>query len=359
MAEVNAPRESIGGSGIVIDDALSMQPDAALASRSSQYSLETPFRLLLIVHRIGETLEEVHFVQASPLDIFDFAFEAKEGLEMLRSLPLHSHDFYELMISLEGDTFQNIEYRRHFYPEGCACLMNRSIRHQEEYEGDQSVVFLQLSRSYLQQLLSRPSYFVEDESLAMEELGAFIQSGGDLHDEGRNCIDFKPAGAKGQAAKHVGRILDDIMLELLSPRVGSSRRVDAWMLELFETLFADSSYEKNPVSFGNKTERELFDEVSSILVARHGRASRHELVERLHYSGDYLYKVVRKFTGLSLSEYGMKICMEEAARMLRADGVTVREVMVALGFSNQTQFYNAFRRFYGTSPAKWRRALPG
>ena len=96
--------------------------------------------------------------------------------------------------------------------------------------------------------------------------------------------------------------------------------------------------------------------VGRSLISHHGRMPRRALVEELHYSGDHLYKVVRKFTGLSLSELGMKICMEEAGRMLR-DGASVGEVMRSLGFSNQTQFYNAFRRFWGTSPAKWRKAV--
>ncbi|MFN7778571.1 MAG: helix-turn-helix transcriptional regulator [Betaproteobacteria bacterium] len=47
---------------------------------------------------------------------------------------------------------------------------------------------------------------------------------------------------------------------------------------------------------------------------------------------------------------------EEAARLLRAGALPLVRVAERLGYAEQASFTRAFRRWYGTSPAAWRRA---
>lgn len=60
----------------------------------------------------------------------------------------------------------------------------------------------------------------------------------------------------------------------------------------------------------------MFEEITKYIKERNGRVSRQELTEAFHYSENYIYKVVRKYTGMGVFDYGMTFCLKEAARML-------------------------------------------
>ena len=87
-----------------------------------------------------------------------------------------------------------------------------------------------------------------------------------------------------------------------------------------------------------------------------GQVRRKDLEKRFSYSGDYLYKTVEKYTGLSLYEYSTKFTMEKAGKLLLDSDFTVAEIMEQIGFSNRTQFYRLFQKNYGMTPREYRKS---
>lgn len=75
----------------------------------------------------------------------------------------------------------------------------------------------------------------------------------------------------------------------------------------------------------------------------------------LHYSGDYLNKITKKYTGLSIHDFGMTICMKKAARELLSTNKSISDIAASLGFSNRTHFYKQFDKVYHKSPAQFRK----
>ena len=63
----------------------------------------------------------------------------------LSSRPLHRHDYFELMLVLEGEVIQQIEEKEYPYRAGTCCLVNRSILHNERFTGPAKLCFLGLS----------------------------------------------------------------------------------------------------------------------------------------------------------------------------------------------------------------------
>ena len=55
---------------------------------------------------------------------------------------LHIHDYFELLIVLEGTITQMIEQKEYLYPAGSCCLINRSLYHMEDYTGPARVLFI-------------------------------------------------------------------------------------------------------------------------------------------------------------------------------------------------------------------------
>ena len=125
---------------------------------------------------------------------------------------------------------------------------------------------------------------------------------------------------------------------------------------MLSALFDGALYTNTPVAFGNTSERELFDQITSYIREKDGQVRRKDLEEKFSYSGDYLYKTVEKYTGLSLYEYSTKFTMEKAEGLLLDSDLTIAEIMEDLGFSNRTQFYRLFRKNYGMTPREYKKS---
>ena len=57
------------------------------------------------------------------------------------SRPLHRHDYFELMLVLEGEVIQQIEEKEYPYRAGTCCLVNRSILHNERFIRPRQALF--------------------------------------------------------------------------------------------------------------------------------------------------------------------------------------------------------------------------
>ena len=98
----------------------------------------------------------------------------------------------------------------------------------------------------------------------------------------------------------------------------------------------------------------VFARISHFIEEKYGRISRDELSGLLNYSGDYINRIVRKFTGLCLFDYSMNFCMKKAAEELLYSQKTINEIAEELHFSNKTHFYKIFKEKYGITPKEFR-----
>lgn len=281
-------------------------------------------------------------------------FGLKESELRTGRAQLHQHEFYELMIFLKGEGYQNIEHERHYYPVGGCCFMNRNIRHREELEGFEELAFIQMSKAYLEKLLLHPRYFQQEKQYSLHKLQSMMNDE-NTAEKDRRFIDLIPREESFAVHETIADLFEMLWEEYLSPSAGSSLLTDALLTRLLGILFDDSKYMNKSVHFVTDREWELFQTITAYFQKNHGHFSRSEMEDRLHYTGDYLYKIVKKHTGLSLYDYGMKICMAEAAQMLEQTTMSVSDIIQKLAFTNHTQFYRMFQKIYGISPAKYRR----
>lgn len=329
---------------------------SAPAALPEHFHMDVPFNLLFYTYHQDEQSQLI-LHQITPSQSLYTCFNPQETAYVTSFLRLHHHDYYELMFVIDGEVYQNIEHTRHLYPKGSCCLLNKNVCHTEEYSGDNRICFLQLSSEMILQLLTFPIFFDEENTECLKQLKAFFQV--DLKEEltsAKEYMDFIPLEADEWIHEHIHAYLEKIVLEMYHPSAGASFRTSALLLELLCCLFHDQHYQHTPIRFGSEKERQLFDEITFYLRKSHGRISRRELSEKLSYSGDYLYKIVQKFTGLSLFSYGMHFCMKEAAELLSTTSMPVQEIAQKLGFSNFTHFYRIFKEEYHMTPREYRQA---
>jgi two-component system response regulator YesN len=67
----------------------------------------------------------------------------------------------------------------------------------------------------------------------------------------------------------------------------------------------------------------------------------------------YLGHVFHQEVGSSAREYLTRVRLEHAAELIR-DGVKIEAVALIVGYRSKKNFYQRFKRFYGTTPVRYR-----
>ena len=271
----------------------------------------------------------------------------------------HMHNTYEIVYTREGEFYQQIEARRYKYTARTCCILNPNIRHREEYSGQFSIVGLSLARDFLEDLLRDPlmRFFPGSESLRGEnsELTDFFNV--EITQEERDrkhYLNFSPCSAADRQTDVIHDIFDELTMHILAPSPGSAFQFRALICRLIAVLGDQRYYSTQLVQLGTETEARVFSRVTELMEESHGRISRAELCERLRYSGSYLNRIVNKYSGRNISQYGNFFAMQQAARLLNSSSLTVTDIVYQLGFTDRTHFYELFREEYGMTPKQFR-----
>lgn len=270
---------------------------------------------------------------------------------------MHQCDFYELLIVLDGCFYQTIEHERHVYTAGSCCLLNPNVRHAPEFTTPFRIVLLQFSCDFLKSILDSLSlcFFKIERQQPANNLEDFLHSDFDTPiGKHKNYIDFIPLQDNEWITKQIHCLLDAITKTTLMPTVGASHMIQSICFKLMQLLSSAENYETTPSQIGTLTENVLYNQIAEIMNSTNGRTTRSELEAQLNYSGNYLNNIVKKYTGLNIFNYGMSICLNEAARLLINTDKNISEISSMLGFSNRTHFYKLFENRYLMSPSKFR-----
>lgn len=81
-----------------------------------------------------------------------------------------------------------------------------------------------------------------------------------------------------------------------------------------------------------------------------------ELSEECHISEAYLRRLFRTYLGTSPAAYRNRLRLERARLLLEYGAISVGEISDTLGYASVSHFIKEFRRAYGTSPLRHRRA---
>lgn len=326
---------------------------------SAFFSMKAPFQLQFFTMHPEDKDNYYFHTLISPEFSTYIKCSQKEHNAFSMKQQMHQHDFYELFFVLDGYLYQNIENTRHLYIKGSCCLLNCNVRHVEEFSTEFRVVFLQMSYEFCRALFTEiPHYF----KVEHEHIGSIFENfmKYDSLKEGHNekgYLDFIPLKDNDWIIGHVHNMFEQITKELLSPSVGSSMIIMSFILRLFNLLDNHENYTTTPVKLGSDLESRLFQSITALLSQSNGRLSRSELVKQLNYSGDYLNKIVKKFTGLNIFDYGMTFCIKEVAHLLKTTDLSIAEITTTLKFTNRGHFNHLFANIYNMTPKEYRKNL--
>ena len=329
------------------------------------YDIQSPYMIFLETCRKSENL--CHFFHFTPKEYH--SIRLSENINFFSSKdasferPMHKHSFVEIMYVLSGSVTNRIEDKVFTYEAGQCCIMNKNIYHCELFTSDYQAVFFSFQDDYIMDLLaeyeksakresSSPSGYITN--IFYQLLADSVTDSSQSQFE-KTYLDCFPLIPSADILERLSPVFNFIINETLNQEPGASFFVKGAFSRLFSMLNDPSIFSMKYVHSDAAGQEFLFNRISHIMKSSHGRCSREELASQLHYSGEYLNRIVKKFTGKTLLAYGQSIYLEEAKDLLERSNKNISTIIEELGFSNRSHFYRLFEKQYGKSPLDYRK----
>ena len=325
----------------------------------SIYSLEGPFSIAYH-HCTGTSASDTYYMlNISANKSNSGTYPAERYLQHQNQRSMHKHEYYELMLVLDGEVSHTIEDKNYLYKAGYGCLVNRSILHTERFIGGAKLLFIglspQLSSELVEHYNSRTYWSGATQNNHVLD---FINS--DLHQSNRKkYLAFFPTLQNEESVKKLNDMAEFLISTALASDFGSFYLICATICQLTQYITDPQGYHVAEMELDSRPDFLLFQRINHLLNDTHGRIARHELEEILNYSGTHINRVVRKYSNLNLFDYSMTFCMKHAEYLLLNTDKSVNEIMSELNFKNPTHFYSIFRDHYGVSPGEYRKKMTG
>ncbi|MCM1047253.1 MAG: AraC family transcriptional regulator [Clostridiales bacterium] len=320
------------------------------------YSMNVPFQVTLEYCDGPKPDDYVNIVTLS----FEKAVLYQEAVSLknyshLKDAP-HFHDFFEFVIVLEGSIIQKIEGKEYLYTAGSCCLINRSLRHLEHYNSRSKVLFIGLSPDFITELFesAQNSSLSNEKSIFDSAIYHFITD--DLKNSGKRAyLDFIPTYQNHKNASHLHSLAEAMIQTLLYPEFGTFYRICGQLCSFLSYLSSPQHYHCDNIRLDTNSDFLLFSRITRLFEECDGRMSRTEMEKFLNYSGDYLNRIVNKYTGLCLYDYGMTFCLKKVTQYLTETNEPISVIATRMKFTNRTHFYNLFKEKYGVTPKEYRK----
>ena len=79
-----------------------------------------------------------------------------------------------------------------------------------------------------------------------------------------------------------------------------------------------------------------------------------DIADRLRLDRTYLYRLFKRYEGISPSDYLRDVRLSAAAKMMENEELSISEAAISAGFCDISHFYKNFTARYGISPKQWR-----
>ncbi|NIK78846.1 two-component system response regulator YesN [Paenibacillus castaneae] len=149
---------------------------------------------------------------------------------------------------------------------------------------------------------------------------------------------------------------DEILSEHLSPeRILSATRsvkdLQVWVRDVLEKALVHIQGLDSSESVVEKTKRYIALHIDQEL-------SRQYIADYIGLSPDYIVKLFKKETGLSISDHILKERIHLAKELLAMTDTTISNVALAVGFSNFSYFSTLFKKEVSMTPQDYRKCCP-
>lgn len=185
-------------------------------------------------------------------------------------------------------------------------------------------------------------------------MGIIYNNAMDADNVKKEYLDFFSLYHNPEGFQKLYQIAEEIIKITLSPQIGSSFFINGLICRFLDTLSDPSLFHLANIQVDYGNDFLIFTSLTHLLENSDGRLSRHELSDLLSYSGDYLNRIAKKYTGMTLFEYGTTFSIRKAEYYLLKTDLSISEIIAQLKFTNKSHFYKLFYAKHHMSPKEFR-----
>ena len=253
----------------------------------------------------------------------------------------HTHTFYEMIYVLNGTCSNMVEDQLIVMKAGDICIMTPHILHSLSVLDEDSIVI---------NFLIRKSTFNE----------TFL---GSIPKDTFLSLYFMRAQYFGSPSKYllfhiqkdpiVSQVLDLLIWEGLKQDVYSTYLKKNLLRSAFIYLLRNQN-QTVEVSDINRTDSSQAMELLNFIYENYAAITRSSLSAHFHFSETHISRMLRKYTGSSLTDLVQSIRMSKACSLLQETKLEIQEISSLIGYNNVEHFHRVFKRYTLMTPLQYR-----
>lgn len=149
--------------------------------------------------------------------------------------------------------------------------------------------------------------------------------------------------------EHAIRTLLELMVVEYADRNEDSQQV---LKSLLQTLLLEIA-RRYRLERSIIKEKSLVEQILDYMEAHSDVVTLKSIAEYFSYNPNYISTLLHKKTGKTFSEILLAKRMERAVLLMKNTGLAIEEISALLGYANHSNFYKAFKEYYGMSPRKY------
>lgn len=254
----------------------------------------------------------------------------------------HQHNYYEFIYVYKGRYTHTINDTTYCCNENEFLLLEPGIFHYEAWETDSTILFFCVSRTFFDHLKSH-SFFQDMTTPAASDPEASVW-----------FFSYKPVSP--DASSSVRLLAEQLVQEIIQGQPGSELISEGLFYRLVAFLIDPCLYsmQKYTVSVKAQERLNMSEELQAYLWSRKGQATRREITEQFNYCADYLNRLLKQQTGMTISKYNQHILLKRAEQLLRETDMSIADIISELGFENRSFFYRLFEKTNGITLSEYR-----
>ena len=143
-------------------------------------------------------------------------------------------------------------------------------------------------------------------------------------------------------------ILEAMVMEYADRRKDTQRLLKS----MLQTLFLQIA-RRYRVENANTAPMSLSDQIMQYMADHSDVVTLKDIAAHFSYHPNYISALLHKETGRKFTEILLEKRMDRAVLLLKNTTLSIEEIAAMLGYSNNSNFYKAFREYYGTTPREY------
>lgn len=253
--------------------------------------------------------------------------------------PFHRHDFFFIHFAYNGD-YQALSA----HPDNCITIKEGDCYVGQPYSGYAVTRDSDQTCTIIGVLIQKETFireFLPSLSADTAMLHFFLAPQKDRYADECFHLPLPPASP-------IWRLLGLMVIEYANKTDDTQKILKPMIMSL--AMYLSSEYQRQQLPTTSTST--LIDQVTAYLEYNADSATLKTTAAHFGYHPVYLSRLLPEKTGKTFSQLLLESRMRKAHLLLKHTDLSIEKIAAMLGYSNSSNFYKAFKHYYGTSPRR-------